>query len=431
MMDISDELNIIMVAPRGVGKTSILAAMHEEFDKTFSSAGLETWTTDSRTLDAVEHCKETLRFIDPRLKDKKVIPTSPQEDPWNDEGFLFEVGNGNKKFMQIRFTDPSGEYFKPTASTSQKDYVKSQLKKCDAIVIPIDSSALMEGKTGRVKNSEIGFCHVEKNDPARITKLFKDAYTEVQTPRLVILAPVKCETYMRTTQDAQSLLDHVRVGYQELLDFLKCEGLYNRVAVVVSPVQTIGNAIFAYHEPDPENSGLTNFAFHKMPINAPYDPKDGDQPLRYILRFLFNLRSKAKKEYLANLQKKVTDLESKLDSQGNKLSSAQKEYEEAKRLLRDRNEVWLPFRWALNWFDDRETPFQETQAEVQAVESILQDTKRSTSKAKNEVQATEEEIKAFNDAIYKFAMKCKEDQGFAILQGKNNWLPILTQGSLL
>ena len=102
MMDISDELNIIMVAPRGVGKTSILAAMHEEFDKTFSSAGLETWTTDSSTLDAIERCKEILRFIDPRLKERQTTPTSPQEDPWNDEGFLFEVGNGNKKFMQIR-----------------------------------------------------------------------------------------------------------------------------------------------------------------------------------------------------------------------------------------------------------------------------------------------------------------------------------------
>ena len=50
------ELNIIMVAPRGVGKTSLLAAMHEEFDKTFESAGLTTWTTDGKTLDAIEDC---------------------------------------------------------------------------------------------------------------------------------------------------------------------------------------------------------------------------------------------------------------------------------------------------------------------------------------------------------------------------------------
>ena len=44
------ELNIIMLAPRGVGKTSLLAAMHEEFDKTFDSAGLTTWVSDSKNI---------------------------------------------------------------------------------------------------------------------------------------------------------------------------------------------------------------------------------------------------------------------------------------------------------------------------------------------------------------------------------------------
>lgn len=428
-MDILDELNIIIVAPKGVGKTSVLAAMHEELRKTVESTGLKISCSDSKTLDAIEDCKRNLKLIGSRLKDKLLTPTEPLEDPLSDEGFLFEVGTDSKKFIKIRFTDPSGEYFNPEASDYQKNYVKEQLKKCHAIVIPIDASALMEGKTGRVKNTEIGFCHIEKNNPALITDLLKDAYTEVQIPRLVIFAPVKCETYMK--QDAESLLDHVKIGYKELLSFFKCDRLYNDVAVVVTPVQTIGNVVFAYHEPKSENSELTNFEFHKMPINAPYDPKDGDQPLRYILRFLFNLRSKAKKEYLANLQREIADLEPQLDSQGNKLSSAQKKYEEAKRLLAERRKLWPLFRNIANWFDDRETVFQKTQAEVQAVESIFQETNKSTSRYKNEVQATEAEIRAFNEAIYRFALKCKEEQGFAVLQGKNNWLPMLTQGSLL
>ncbi|CAD5945887.1 hypothetical protein [Planktothrix agardhii] len=45
----TNELNIIMVAPRMIGKTSLLAAMHEEFDKTFEQANLQTWTDDTRT----------------------------------------------------------------------------------------------------------------------------------------------------------------------------------------------------------------------------------------------------------------------------------------------------------------------------------------------------------------------------------------------
>jgi Double-GTPase 2 len=424
-------LNIIMVAPRGVGKTSILAAMHQEFDKTFASSGLETWTEDSPTLGAIEQCKETLKFIDPRLKEKKVSPTDPQDDPFSDKGFMFEVGKGNKKFMQIRFTDPSGEYFRPKASTTQQEYVKKQLQECDAIVIPIDASALMEGKNGRVESTEIGFCHKEKNDPARITKLFKDAYTEIRTPRLIIFAPVKCETYMRTPQDAQSLLDHVRIGYQELLDFLKCDGLYDKVAVVVTPVQTIGNVTFAYHEKVLDSIKLTKFEFHKTPIDADYDPKDGDKPLRYILRFLFNVRNKKMKEYLDNLQEKVSDLELEQSIQSDKLSSAKKDYDEAKRLLGKRNELWRPFRWIADQFDDLKTPLLITQNNLNAIESVVKETSIIALKIKNDVQATEAEIEAFNDAIYKFAMECKEKQGFAILQGKNNWLSIPKQGLLL
>ena len=71
------ELNVIMVAPRGIGKTSLLAAMHEEFNKTFESAGLTTWTTDTQTLDAIEECKRLLRNMDYRLQ-KLVLHLAPR-----------------------------------------------------------------------------------------------------------------------------------------------------------------------------------------------------------------------------------------------------------------------------------------------------------------------------------------------------------------
>ena len=72
----TNELNIIMVAPRQIGKTSLLAAMHEEFDKTFERANLQTWTDDTNTLQAITECKQVLRTIDPKFK-KKVKEHNP------------------------------------------------------------------------------------------------------------------------------------------------------------------------------------------------------------------------------------------------------------------------------------------------------------------------------------------------------------------
>lgn len=86
-----------------------------------------------------------MRRIDPRLQ-TKVNPTPTQDDPWNDEGFIFEIGSGSKKFMKLRFTDPSGEYFKLGANQEQKEYVNQQLNECDAVIIPIDATALMQKK---------------------------------------------------------------------------------------------------------------------------------------------------------------------------------------------------------------------------------------------------------------------------------------------
>lgn len=415
----TNELNIIMVAPRQIGKTSLLAAMHEEFDKTFERANLQTWTDDS-ALEAITDCKRVLRTIDPKFK-KKVKRTQPMIDPWNDEGFIFELGSGGRKFMKLRFTDPSGGYFALDAAQTQKDYVKQQLLKCDAVIIPIDATALMEKKTGRVSYNEVGTWHEGKNDPERITTLLKAAYAGLSVPRLIILAPVKCETYMRTSQDAENLLDHVQMGYRELLDFLKSDALFGKVAVVVTPVQTVGNSVFAYHKTG--DDGFIQFEYNKTEIKAPYAPKDGDQPLRYVLRFLLNLSNEAKKSDLKKAKEQLAKLEEDLSTKKDKLDDAKQKLAQKERAFIERQQTWFPFRFVANLFDDTSTPYTEAEENVKSTEKTVYETQTKVRESEMKVQATEEEIEIFNNAIFSFAIGCKNSDGFAILQGAK-WLPI-------
>ncbi|WP_395649187.1 hypothetical protein [Planktothrix agardhii] len=403
-----------------IGKTSILAAMHEEFDKTFEQANLQTWTDDSKTLQAITECKRVLRTIDPKFE-KFVHGNDNLIDPWNDEGFVFELGSGGRKFLKLRFTDPAGEYFNLNATQKQKDYVKQQLLKCDAVIIPIDATALMEKKTGRVNYSEVGTWHEEKNDPERITTLLKDAYAGLTVPRLIILAPVKCETYMRTSQDADNLLQHVQIGYQKLLNFLKSDGLFGQVAVVVTPVQTVGNVVFAYHKTD--DRGFTRFYYNKTEIKAPYAPKDGDQPLRYVLRFLLNLSNEAKKRQLVQDLKELSELEENLSKQKDERDEAKQKVAERKKALREREQTWLPIRFVANLFDDAYTPYKEAEENFKSTEKTVHETQTKVKKSEIKVQATQKEIDIFNKAIFSFAIGCKNSDGFAILQGAK-WLPI-------
>ncbi|CAD5950363.1 TRAFAC clade GTPase domain-containing protein [Planktothrix agardhii] len=416
----TNELNIIMVAPRRIGKTSLLAAMHEEFHKTFERANLQTWTDDSKTLQAITECKQVLKTIDPKFQ-KSVETTKPELDPWNDEGFVFELGSGGRKFMAIRFTDPTGEYFATNSTQRQKDYVKQRLLKCDAVIIPIDATALMEKKTGRVNYSEVGTWHEEKNDPERITTLLKAAYAGLSVPRLVILAPVKCETYMRTSQDAENLLQHVQIGYQKLLNFLKSDGLFGKVAVVVTPVQTVGNVVFAYHKT--RDDGFIKFEYNKTEIKAPYAPKDGDQPLRYVLRFLLNLYNEEKKRQLEEDQKELSELEKNLSKEKDERDEAKQKVAEREKAFIERKQTWLPIRFVANLFDDAYTPYKEAKENFKSTEKTVHETQTKVKNSEIKVQATQKEIDIFNKAIFSFAIGCKNSDGFAILQGAK-WLPI-------
>jgi Double-GTPase 2 len=417
---LTNELNIIMVAPRRIGKTSLLAAMHEEFHKTFERANLQTWTDDSKTLQAITECKQVLKTIDPKFQ-KSVKRTDSEPDPWDDEGFVFELGSGSRKFIKLRFTDPSGEYFKLNAAQEQKEYIKQQLLACDAVIIPIDATALMEKKTGRVNYSEVGTWHEEKNEPERITTLLKYAYAGLTDPRLIILAPVKCETYMRTSQDAENLLQHVQIGYRELLNFLKSDGLFGKVAVVVTPVQTVGNAVFAYHKTGDE--GFIKFEYNKTEIKAPYAPKDGDQPLRYVLRFLLNLSNEEKKRQLEQDQKELAELEKSLSLEKDKLDEVKQKVAQRQKAFREQQQLWFPFRSIDKLFDDKYGAYKTAQENLKSTQKTVQDIQTKVQKSKTQVQATQEEIKIFNNAIFSFAIGCKNSDGFAILQGAK-WLPI-------
>jgi hypothetical protein len=416
----TNELNIIMVAPRMIGKTSLLAAMHEEFDKTFERANLQTWTDDTRTLQAITEAKRVLRTIDPKLK-KMLQRTQPMLDPWDDEGFVFELGSGGRKFMRLRFTDPSGEYFATHSTQIQKNYVKEQLLQCDAVIIPIDATALMEKKTGRVSYNEVGTWHEEKNDPERITTLLKDAYAGLTVPRLVILAPVKCETYMRTSQEAEKLLQHVQMGYRKLLNFSKSDALFGKVAVVVTPVQTVGNAVFAYHKTN--DLGFTTFYYNKTQIKAPYAPQDGDQPLRYVLRFLLNRSNEAKKSELKKAKEQLAELEEDLSTEKYKLDAVKQKFAQRERAFRSQQQLWFPFRFIDKLFDDKYGAYKIAQENLKSTEKTVQQIQTKVQESETQVQATQEEIEIFNNAIFSFAIGCKNSDGFAILQGAK-WLPI-------
>ncbi|AUT02079.1 hypothetical protein CLI64_17750 [Nostoc sp. CENA543] len=275
------ELKITMLGHRGVGKTSILTAMYEQFDTTIGEAGLQL-TPDL----------ESSALLSKRLGELKALlndfeATGGLEGTEGHKSFKFGLGKlGGKPNLQLSFQDFPGEYLQNNC-----EFVSNVVKECAAVLIAIDTPPLMEAN---------GRWHDLINNPKQITDFFKIAYADLEEPKLVLLVPVRCEKYVQNEQDAKKLTERIKDKYSGLLRLFNSENLLTKVACVVTPVQTVGTVFFSQIK---EIDGKPNFYFRKIDHHAEYSPQDSDQPLRYLLRFVLKLHLDTKRGWFNRIRR--------------------------------------------------------------------------------------------------------------------------------
>jgi hypothetical protein len=264
----SKELKITMLGARGVGKTSILTALYDQFASTIGKVDLQLTADD-----------ETMNLLDNRLGQLKAFlddfeATGGLEGDENPQYFKFDLGKkGAKPSLRLIFQDFPGGYLQ-----QNPQFIKQALTNCIAVIIAVDAPALMEDK---------GKWHEMINTPKRITNFFQQTYVDLPEPRLIILVPVRCEKYLQNEQDAKNLLHRIKDKYKDLLELFSSENLRDKVACVVTPVQTVGTVVFSRIE---QRNNKPHFHFRKISHDAEYQPKDSDQPLLYILSFILKIR---------------------------------------------------------------------------------------------------------------------------------------------
>ncbi|MBW4493559.1 MAG: ATP-binding protein [Oscillatoria princeps RMCB-10] len=263
------ELNITMLGPSGVGKTSLLAAMYQQVQAIGNLTQLKpSKVTQVRLHDRLMELQQMANQIESTGTTVRTT-VAPQS-------FIFELQRpNNPPFLRLKFQDYPGGYL---ADAEYKGQVIQFLKNANTVIIAIDAIALMESR---------GKWNERINKPGQIVELFQEVYKDLNERRLVILAPVKCETYLRPGTDPGKLLASVVDGYDELINFFQTPELQDKVAVVVTPVQTVGCVVLT--EIQVVDGEPQQYRFHKTFPGAACAPQDGDQPLMYLLRFLLKL----------------------------------------------------------------------------------------------------------------------------------------------
>lgn len=298
--------SVLMIGPRRVGKSSVLASMLRSLQLMKDSVGIQ-FTPDSTTTQLMQEKLADLNRIFVEHGPEDVFETQSGEvngqvyAASTDERITYHftlsasaIQKKGKKEKEVRediceveFSDILGEDM-----TNQQEELIDRMQKSSVILLAIDSVALMEeGITGNSWNERINF-------PAQIYNMFVDAYssTEQYTPQLVLMVPLKCEKYYWEKGGMDCLNEKIKESYRDLITFFESRPAFS---VAITPILTLGDVIFSHYDNVQRYAPLYTFRTldeHGLSIVPNYTPMFCNQPLCYIAGFILSLENQIKQE---------------------------------------------------------------------------------------------------------------------------------------
>ncbi len=264
-------IDVTMLGASGVGKTTLLAAIYDRIKDVVGTTDLAI-TADPLTSAKMQEYLHDLRAVTDRLQVKGgIFGTGEIRE------YRFGVGRKfHSPLFTLRFTDYPGNYLTQPelASAEDNELLHRVITRADVVLIAIDLPALIE-ENGKY-NSRI-------NNP-RVIYDWVQRLTQEDAQRLIMLVPTKCERYLAEDNGPANLVKRIEEEYKDVLRLISEAGIRERIACVITPVQTIGSVVFSTVTED--SDGQPFFNFRTKEFGAKYKPEDTDQPLRYALRFV-------------------------------------------------------------------------------------------------------------------------------------------------
>jgi stress response protein SCP2 len=256
---------VAVIGSKDVGKTSLLAAMHNQLCRIQAISGINFDSYDSGfTLDRFLKSMLDVHFSGDLTQNNHKHNSSVTQ------GYQITVVEGNFSFaMNLDFIESSTGIDDASCFNRNVELIRSS----DMVIFVLDAPALIE------KN---GCWNESVNRSGELKDLCKHALAETSRNKLIILAPIKCESYMRDHIGCHRLLCVVEEHCVGLLNFLE---KIPEIALAVTPVQTLGNIHLA---DSTINDNALIFNFKSNRIASTYSPRDADQVMTYLLSFAFS-----------------------------------------------------------------------------------------------------------------------------------------------
>ena len=268
------QLKVCMLGAKGVGKTTVLTAI---FDETKSSKGLSS--TSKIALSPKDDTRKILAKRKMELLDvfdtKGSFTNAGLSATAGASSYQFEFGLlGKSPCVDLNIIDFPGEFLQ-----TEPNFVNENLEEASAIMIAIDTPYLMEDNTRH---------NDAKNQVSLIYNYLKENLKDVIESKLIMFVPLKCEKYFYRGE-MQLVNDQIRKHYANIINLYKSN---EKVAMVITPILTLGDVEFSHFEPGVEFPVAT----YKFRGDTPkFSPRFCTQPIYYLLSFIVN-RYKENKE---------------------------------------------------------------------------------------------------------------------------------------
>ena len=264
-------MEVCMMGPRAVGKTTILTSVFNETKTSIASTKLKLV---ERGDTGDDRYKQLMSVFEER-EDISIVGAGINATNYESK-FQFSFGIvGKEPSVDLNIADFPGEYI-----VNNKTKVKEFILKSTAIFIAIDTPHLMENA---------GEFNQAKNKVEEITAFFKEIINGITTEKLVLLIPLKCEKYAHSGR-MQEVLEQVQTAYKDLIGLLQTNDM---VCCAVTPIHTLGDVEFDGFSYGTDGNVLLdidktpkNVAYKYINDNPQYEPRFCSQPLYAMLSFV-------------------------------------------------------------------------------------------------------------------------------------------------
>ena len=232
-----------ILGPTRVGKTSLIAAVLQNSTDLLSGTPVSMTAFDGKTEKRLsQHQKELEGSI--RAGEFHPGAVSGTEESFTYE-LLLDPGVDGAAGIRFSLLDYPGGWIdaakRPAAREDEWKHCKQWIKDSSVLLVPIESAVMMEAHIAAHKRAVPSILNT--HDVASVARDWaKVRAKESHQPAVLMLCPVKCESYFDDNGgrlDASDLLKrHVEDLYHEVIDAVRREA--DGIHILYAPVDTVG-----------------------------------------------------------------------------------------------------------------------------------------------------------------------------------------------